>query len=91
MSRAIEAPAGGCVFFNYGTGHGTKANNTDHERAGLAFHFLHTDFIPEHYDERQRKYLVHVTGPQASGGRNEYGVQVAGTWEAEVQRVLQGA
>jgi ectoine hydroxylase-related dioxygenase (phytanoyl-CoA dioxygenase family) len=41
----IILPAGGCVFFNYGTGHGTKANNTDDERAGLAFHFLRTDYI----------------------------------------------
>lgn len=82
----IEITAGGAIFFNYGTAHGTKANNTDHERAGLAFHFLRTDFIPEHYDDRQRKFLIHVTGPEATGGEREYGVRVAGTWADEVAR-----
>jgi ectoine hydroxylase-related dioxygenase (phytanoyl-CoA dioxygenase family) len=86
---AIELPAGGCVFFNYGVGHGTKANQTDHERAGLAFHFLRTDAIPADY--RWAKSLVHVTGPQATGGLNEYGVRVDGTWAAEVQTVLAAA
>jgi phytanoyl-CoA hydroxylase len=89
-SRAVplEVAAGGCVFFNYGTGHGTKANNTDHERAGLAFHFLRTDFIPAHYDDRQRAYLVHVTGPEATGGEREYGERVDGRWRAEVARLI---
>lgn len=89
-SRAVPIilPAGGCVFFNYGTGHGTKANNTDYERAGLAFHFLRTDYIPEHYDERQRSYLVHITGPAATGGLQEYGVEVAGTWADEVRQLI---
>ena len=84
----IELPAGGAIFFNYGTAHATKANNTDKERAGLAFHFLRTDFIPEQYDERQRNGLVHVVGPEASGGLREYGVKVEGAWQAEVERIL---
>lgn len=84
----IEIAAGGAIFFNYGTAHGTKANNTDRERAGLAFHFLRSDFIPEHYDERRRAPLIHVTGPQASGGEGEYGVEVAGTWADEVQKLI---
>lgn len=88
-SRAtpVIVPAGGCVFFNYGTGHGTKANNTDHERAGLAFHFLRTDYIPPHYNERQRSALVHITGPEATGGEREYGAVVADAWAGEVQRL----
>jgi ectoine hydroxylase-related dioxygenase (phytanoyl-CoA dioxygenase family) len=81
---AIETPAGGAIFFNYGTAHATKANHTDHERAGLAFHFLRTDFIPD----ANRFKPVHVTGPEASGGLNEYGVQVAGSWEEEVRKAL---
>lgn len=85
-SRAvgIEVPAGGVVFFNYGTAHATKANNTDKERAGLAFHFLRSDYIPagNHWNP------IHVTGPLATGGMNEYGVQVAGSWEDEVRKAL---
>jgi len=85
-SRAVPIllPAGGAVFFNYGTGHGTKANNTDHERAGLAFHFLNTDYVTS---GRLTDGVVHITGPQATGGQREYGVQVAGTWQDEVRRL----
>jgi len=85
-SRAVPIllPAGGAVFFNYGTGHGTKANNTDHERAGLAFHFLNTDYVAS---GRLTDGVVHITGPQATGGQREYGVQVAGTWQDEVRRL----
>lgn len=87
-SRAVPIvlPAGGAVFFNYGTGHGTKANNTDHERAGLAYHFLRTDFIPEHAKNWQ---LIHVTGAEASGGEREYGVKIDDTWADEVQQLLE--
>lgn len=86
-SRAVPImlPAGGAVFFNYGTGHGTKANNTDHERAGLAFHFLNTAYVAS---GRLTDGVIHVTGPQATGGEREYGVRVAGTWQAEVRRLV---
>lgn len=85
-SRAVPIilPAGGAVFFNYGTGHGTKANNTDHERAGLAFHFLQTDAVA---GGRLTDGVVHITGAQATGGEREYGVRVAGTWQAEVRKL----
>ncbi len=80
----IEIPAGGAIFFNYGTAHATKANDTDHERAGLAFHFLRADYLNNAIATRP----AHVTGPAASGGLNEYGFVVAGAWEAEVARAL---
>ncbi|MEZ4712354.1 MAG: phytanoyl-CoA dioxygenase family protein [Caldilineaceae bacterium] len=82
-SRAvpIELDAGGAVFFNYGIGHGTKANNTDAERAGLAYHFLHTDSVAS---ARLTNGVVHITGPQASGGQREYGLHVADAWAQEV-------
>ena len=82
----IELEAGGCVFFNYGTAHGTKANNTDHERAGLAFHFVRTDDLPSDYPRRER--LVQVTGETATHGVREYGVDLANAWAQEVQRLL---
>ena len=87
-SRAVPIilPAGGAVFFNYGIGHGTKANNTDHERAGLAFHFLNTDYAS---NARLVNGLVHVTGPDATGGEREYGMRIADTWPTEVQHLTQ--
>ena len=85
----IELPAGGAVFFNYGVAHGTRANTTDRERAGLAYHFLNTDYIPEHYDAGQRAAFVHITGPEATGGAAEYGSPIAGRWGDEVRRLAQ--
>ena len=79
----VVVPAGGAVFFNFGIAHATKRNNSDHERAGLAYHFLRTDYVePGHRDRWQ---LVELVGPEASGGEREYGVRVAGTWEDEVR------
>lgn len=83
----IELPAGGAIFFNFGVPHCTHENSTPNERAGLAYHFLRTDYVPERATAGPRKDLIHVTGPEASGGLNEYGVTVAGTWEQEVARL----
>jgi len=88
----IELPAGGVAFFNYGTAHSTKANLSDQDRAGLALHFLRTDFIPDHVldDSKPRRY-AHITGPRATGGVEEYGSSIAGTWDNQVDRVLSRA
>lgn len=80
----VELEAGGVAFFCYGTAHCTGANHTDRERAGIAFHFLRTDYIPE----EARFLRTHLSGPEATGGEKEYGVRVAGTWAREVERVL---
>jgi phytanoyl-CoA hydroxylase len=87
LALPIELPAGGAVFFNYGIAHATRANRTEKERAGLALHFLHTDFIPE--EAREKKSIVHLTGFRASGGESEYGSRIGGTWLDEVARVLE--
>lgn len=84
----VELPAGGVVFFAYGVAHSTRANNTDTERAGVAHHFINAEVDGEAvggFPIGKRPYL---TGPQASGGLNEYGVKVDGTWEEEVERVF---
>lgn len=85
---AVELPAGGIVFFAYGTAHATKGNTTDKERAGVALHFINGD-VHGHarggFEVSKRPYL---TGAEASGGLREHGVTVAGTWDAEVERVL---
>ena len=85
---AIEVPAGGAVFFCYGCAHSTGDNTTNRERAGMAFHFLRTDYATQDVTSPDRECRPHLCGPQASGGRSEYGIDVAGTWRREVARVL---
>lgn len=84
----IELPAGGVLFFSYGTPHCTLGNNTDNERAGLALHFLREDFAQLELVEPNRNARPLINGPQATGGEREYGVRVAGTWEQEIEAVL---
>lgn len=76
LAIPIQLPAGGVVFFSYGTPHCTRANNTDHERAGVAFHFFNADFIPETLtsDPKPSMRNPFLTGPLADGGMAEYGV-----------------
>lgn len=85
----IELPAGGALFFAYGTAHATGGNNTDKDRAGVALHFLNAS-----EDQNAKggfKPRPILTGPDASGGVKEYGVKVAGTWDQEIARVLDEA
>jgi phytanoyl-CoA hydroxylase len=83
-SRAlpIELPAGGVLFFNYAVPHCTKANTTDHERAGLALHFLREEAIVQ--PEPEHKIAV-LTGPNASHGVNEFGADQRGVWTRQVR------
>ncbi len=88
---AIELPAGGVAFFAYGVAHCTLGNTTDRERAGVALHFINGAMdatAKSGFPLGKRPYL---TGEQASGGVAEHGVQVAGAWEAEVERMLASA
>ena len=80
----VELPAGGAVFFSYGTPHCTRANNTDADRAGLAYHFLHESCL----QDAKNTIGTILTGPQATGGQREYKTRVAGTWESEITRAL---
>lgn len=84
----VELPAGGVLFFAYGTAHCTRANNTDHERAGVALHFLNAGEDKQALGGFALGKRPYLTGPEASGGEREYGVRVGGTWDAEVDRVL---
>ena len=81
----VELPAGGALFFAYGVAHATGANATDRERAGLALHFLHESAVGE--AQGMGGAHPYLSGPQASGGEREYGVRVAGTWDAQVARL----
>lgn len=83
----VELPAGGALFFAYGTAHATGANNTDHERAGVALHFLNADQTRQAQGGFKESRPA-LTGPAASGGEAEYGERIAGTWPQHVARVL---
>lgn len=82
----VELPAGGALFFNFGVAHCTKANTTDHERAGLALHFLNAHHIPGRTTWPPATPLL--TGPDADGGRAIYGEDFRNAWPVEVDRVL---
>ncbi len=83
---AIELPAGGVLFFNFGILHSTRANRTSSGRAGLALHFMNADYANAKFFENDN--TARITGPAATGGMAEYGELVAGTWDAEVERML---
>ena len=86
--RAVhcELAAGGVVFFCFGTPHATGDNLANAPRSGVGLHFVNLARI-DGLTERWQQ--VHLTGAQASGGRNEYGAPV--DFDAEVARVLNRA
>lgn len=86
----VELPAGGVLFFCYGTAHSTGPNKTDRGRAGAAFHFLRVDYAQKNLIEEGRDYRPFLTGPQATGGMAEYGERIDGTWDGEVKKALAG-
>ena len=81
----VELPAGGVLFFNYGVPHCTKANTTTKPRAGLALHFLRAGIKTRDGHTPTGPIL---TGAEASDGTREWGVQVAGTWPQQVEKML---
>jgi ectoine hydroxylase-related dioxygenase (phytanoyl-CoA dioxygenase family) len=85
----VELPAGGALFFAYGTPHATGANTTDKERAGVALHFLNVAANGKALSGFEPGKRAILTGPDATGGEREYGERIEGTWPSEVSRVLQ--
>lgn len=85
---AVEVAAGGAVFFCYGMAHSTGDNATDEERAGMAFHFLHGDYASADLVEAGRTHRPWITGPEATGGLREYGVDLGSrAFEDEVGKL----
>ncbi|MDX2226883.1 MAG: phytanoyl-CoA dioxygenase family protein [Verrucomicrobiae bacterium] len=84
----VEMKAGGVLFFNYGVPHCTKSNQTDSDRAGLALHFLRTDFRHKEIAAAGAYPGPYLRGPLASGGQNEHGKLIEGTWSEEVDRIV---
>ena len=92
-AETVELQAGGVIFFCYGTPHCTGDNQTDTERAGLAYHFLCHDQTDEAFYTTGRigNPRPRLTGPRATGGFEEYGSALTGTWDAEVARANDAA
>lgn len=86
----VIVPAGGVAFFNWSVPHCTRGNKTDKERAGLAYHFLPHAKMPESRRSAPNKPVV-ITGPDATGGQHEYGEDLNGAWEQEVERLTSTA
>ena len=84
-SVPLELKAGGVAFFCYGTAHCTTANNTDRERAGMAFHFLHRNFVT---DTQMADGRPLISGPDNSFGEHEYGTSQQKRWSKEVETIL---
>jgi phytanoyl-CoA hydroxylase len=81
----VELPAGGIVFFCYGTPHATGGNTTDKERAGVALHFINASQTGKAlggFEVEKRPYL---TGPDAQGGAEVYGTDLRDTWQTYIQ------
>lgn len=79
LAVPIELPAGGVLFFNYAVPHCTKGNTTDHERAGLALHFLREEAVVK----PEWKNAI-LTGPNATNGVKEFGKDMCHEWERQV-------
>ncbi|MCX5662835.1 MAG: phytanoyl-CoA dioxygenase family protein [Planctomycetota bacterium] len=84
----VELAAGGVIFFCYGTPHCTRANRTERDRAGAAFHFLHAEYAQLELINDARQDRPYLTGPKATGGMREYGQTIAGTWPIELSKAL---
>lgn len=80
----VEVPAGGVIFFCYGTPHATGGNRTEHERAGVALHYLRADqsFSAEGgYPAEHRRPVTEADGAPVRVNAGE-------RWRAEVDRAL---
>jgi ectoine hydroxylase-related dioxygenase (phytanoyl-CoA dioxygenase family) len=83
-----EVRAGGVVFFCFGTPHATGDNPSDTARAGCGVHFLNDDARSERARYAERVFL---TGRRADGGADDYGEDLRGRFEDEVNAVLGAA
>lgn len=78
---AVSVAAGGVAVFNYGVPHATGPNTTDHERAGLALHFLDQRIAAATTNPIRGPIL---NGPECDGGQAKWGDDQRGRWAALV-------
>ena len=85
-----ELPAGGVVFFCYGTPHATGPNLTAQSRTGVGLHFLNANYVNREGVAQEEFNCVQLTGADADGGESKYGTDLRGTWGESVESVLRG-
>ena len=97
----IELPAGGVVFFSLGTPHATGPNETDAQRAGVAWHFLndghlsgelasgrpHPTLEYPSYSRPGEAGGPYVSGEKYTAGEQEYGCNMEAVLESETKRL----
>ncbi|MBC7526361.1 MAG: phytanoyl-CoA dioxygenase family protein [Chthonomonadaceae bacterium] len=86
----VQIPVGGVIFFAYGTAHCTRANRTEKDRAGAAFHFLNADSVPADYFESHNQGAVHpmLAGEKTDGGMSFHNEDMRGVWQIEVKKLV---
>ena len=80
-AMAVELPAGGALFFNWGVPHCTTGNRTGSARAALALHFQDLACKPATLEGFGDRPVAIVRGPGADGGRRLFGADLRGRWE----------
>ena len=79
------------LFFCYGVAHCTRSNLSDKERAGVALHFIHSDFGGKELWERGNATKPMISGPLATGGEKEFGEKFEGRWQEVIDNVFASA
>jgi ectoine hydroxylase-related dioxygenase (phytanoyl-CoA dioxygenase family) len=87
-AEMIELPAGGALFFAYGTPHATGPNLTEQERAGVALHFLNAEAQSQAHGGFDSTKRAVLSGPEFQGGKEVYGEDLRQDWQNQVSRVL---
>ena len=82
----IELPAGGVLFFNYGTAHATGGNQTDRDRAALAYHFMRAEVDNPYYKNAYDNTRLHLTGAWADGGKAYWQEDLTAAFAEEVAK-----
>jgi phytanoyl-CoA hydroxylase len=90
---AIELPAGGVLFFNWGIAHRTGGNATDRERAALAYHFIDERHKPDNWSTSYVGGTAPpvLAGHGASGAAREWGSDQNGEFDRLVAEQDAGA
>ena len=83
-----ELKAGGVVFFCYGTPHATGPNLTNSTRTGVGLHFVNADYINPDGVAQEQPNQIQLTGKGADGGMAKYGLDLRGSWDAELEKVM---
>jgi ectoine hydroxylase-related dioxygenase (phytanoyl-CoA dioxygenase family) len=84
-----ELPAGGVVFFSFGTPHATGPNPTAADRTGIGIHFLNSAYLPEQLSGGKRaEFNVPMTGEAVQRGAAKF-AKYAGRWNDVVQEIVE--